>query len=78
MQTDTKSFTVIIDANGFRSHIAGIHATGCADIERHPNPGAYKAEVEGTLRDALDVAVDPQDRDMGYGDDDAKVFPCVK
>lgn len=73
-----KKFTVIVDPNGFQNHIAGIHRASCADIARHPNPHAYMTDVEGTLRDALDTAVDGQDRDMGYTDADAKVFPCAK
>lgn len=73
-----KSFDVVMDANRRDNKIAAIHIGGCHALERDLRNGAYTVQVEGTLRDALDVAVDAEDRRIGYTDDDARVYPCAR
>lgn len=68
------NFTVVIAANQATDYLAEIHRAGCADLDRKRG---MKVNVTGTLRDALDVAVDEDDRDMGYDDTAARVFPCT-
>lgn len=70
-------YTVICDANRRDGTIAAIHRAGCRDIQADINSAAHTVNLSGSLRDALDVAVDAEDRDLGYGDVDVKVYPCA-
>lgn len=57
-----------------------IHQAGCADIAKTVKRYQAKARTLAatTLREALDEVVDGELRDMGYGDNDVHVFPCVQ
>lgn len=72
-----RPFTIIHDANRRDNNIAAIHREGCHAAIRELRPGARAVNHTGTLRQALDIAVDPEDRRLGYTDDDVKVHRCV-
>jgi len=71
-------YLVYINANRSDGKLAAIHISGCPVASRDFTPGTHIAGVTGTLRDALDVAVDPDDRDLGYDDSDAHIHNCAK
>lgn len=64
---------------------AVIHKAGCRDIARdvggslryHREQG-FVWDVSGSLRDAMDSAIDAEEREMGWGDDDIAVKPCAR
>lgn len=71
-------YTVVLDANRRDGTIAAIHRKGCRAAKRDQVPGSTSRAVTGTLNDALNVAVDDEDRRLGYNDTDAKLHNCVK
>lgn len=71
-------YTIVFDANQRGGFLATIHRKGCRDIARDLNPAAFTVSVTGTLREAKDVAVDPDDRALGYTDEHIKVYGCAK
>lgn len=75
---ETPRFAVVTDANRRDNMLAVIHADGCPAVSKDENRGSHTWHVAGSLRDAMDVAVDPDDRELGYGDEDVKVHECAQ
>ena len=77
---ESSRFTVFCNVNAFPGDtMAEIHRSTCRAIGRkdyHDHPATYVGHAD-TLRDALDIAVDEEDREMGYDDSHARLEPCV-
>ena len=71
-------YTIEIDANmrGGR-YLAAIHAANCRAIGREATAATRTETIVGTLREALDIAVDAEDRELGHDDSDAYIHPCA-
>jgi len=71
-------FTVI-GPNGIDDAAFHLHAAGCADVSKRKYGRSEKYDIDATDVDAaLKYWIDPELIEMGYTNDDVRVFACVK
>jgi hypothetical protein len=72
------TFTILSHAV-VHSYVSSIHKAGCRDIKREKRlHGSVEYDVNGTLEDALDTAIDTEMLDLGYTQDDCQIHACCR
>jgi len=64
----------------YRNECWAIHKEGCSDIARSEvsKYGASTTGFEGSVESALAQVLDDEMKEMGYGREHVKVYPCCK
>lgn len=75
MQTETR-YDILLNAGEWDFVV---HAAGCRDVGREARRSPFAnvmLNVPGA--DALDAALDDDDREMGFTEDHVRVMPCAE